>query len=131
MAFRKAESFIPNFVDRWMARKYWANVYGSLLERFPDDGESNFWIRYEDLVQDPIQWTGKLFAFLGSERTEGVDSYPPPKDYDWKWGTDDGGDKIKGLKVVPLKVPQSSLDILDRVKDIPEVAAVRAKLGYE
>lgn len=131
MVFRKAEPFIPKFIDRWMARKYWAGVYGRLLERFPDDGEMNFWIRYEDLVQDPIRWTEKLFAFLGSERSEGVDSYPKPKDYDWKWGTDDGGDKIKSLKVVPNKAPQRALEILDRVKNLPDVASVRSKLGYD
>ena len=131
MVFRKTEPFIPKFIDQWIARKYWAGVYDSLFERFPDDGRMNFWIRYEDLVQDPIRWTEKLFAFLGSERSEGVDSYPKPNDFDWKWGTDDGGDKIKSLKVVPSKIPQSSLDILDRVKGLPEVANVRSKLGYE
>jgi len=130
MTFRKAEPIIPKFVDRWMARKYWAGVYGSLLDQFPDDGVNTIWIRYEDLCADPIKWTEKLFAFLGSEHTEGVDSYPKPKDYDWKWGTDDGGEKIKSLKVVPSKVPQSSLDILECVKTIPEVAHVRSKLGY-
>ena len=130
MAFRKAEPIIPQFVDRWLANGYWASVYANLLDRFPDNGSTNFWIRYEDLVQDPIQWTGKLFKFLGSERTEGIDSYPPPSGYDWKWGSDDGGDKIKSLKVQAPKVPQSSLDILERVKDLPRVFEVRARLNY-
>jgi len=130
MAFRKAEPIIPQFVDRWLANGYWASVYANLLDRFPDDGSTNFWIRYEDLVQDPIQWTGKLFKFLGSERTEGIDSYPPPSGYDWKWGSDDGGDKIKSLKVQAPKVPQSSIEILERVKELPRVSEVRAQLGY-
>lgn len=130
MAFRKLEGIIPRRVDNWLANGYWAPVYANLLERFPDDGQSNFWIRYEDLVSDPIEWTGKLFRFLGSERSEGTDSYPPPEGYDWKWGTDDGGDKIKSLKVQAPKVPQSSLDILQQVKDLPRVSEVRERLNY-
>lgn len=130
MAFRKLEGIIPRRVDNWLANGYWAPVYANLLERFPDNGQSNFWIRYEDLVSDPIEWTGKLFRFLGSERSEGTDSYPPPEGYDWKWGTDDGGDKIKSLKVQAPKVPQSSLDILQQVKDLPRVSEVRHRLNY-
>lgn len=130
MAFRKLESIIPRRADNWLANGYWAPVYANLLERFPDDGQSNFWIRYEDLVSDPIEWTGKLFRFLGSERSEGTDSYPPPEGYAWKWGTDDGGDKIKSLKVQAPKVPQSSLDILQQVKDLPRVSEVRERLNY-
>ncbi len=130
MVFRKAEPLAPKSIDNWLANKYWAPVHANLLDRFPDDGISNFWIRYEDLVQEPVEWTGKLFRFLGSDRTEGVDSYPPPQGYDWKWGSDDGGDKIKSLTVQAPKVPQSSMDILERVQALPEVASVRSRLGY-
>ncbi len=130
MVFRKIEPAIPRAVDRWFAEKYWAPVYSRLFEQFPDNGTTNFWIRYEDLVQDPVKWTGKLFQFLGSNRTEGVDSYPPPQGYDWKWGSDDGGDKIKSLSVQAPKVPQSSIDILERVQSLPRVAETRAQLGY-
>ncbi|MBC2607410.1 sulfotransferase family protein [Pelagicoccus albus] len=131
MVFRKFESSMPKgFVDRWLAKNYWSRAYDSLLRRFPNDLQKNFWVRYEDLVSDPITWTEQIFSFLGSERTEGVDSYPPPKDYEWKWGTDDGGDKIKSLKVQANPVPQKSLDILERVKDIPRVAVTRQRLGY-
>ncbi len=130
MAFRKAEPLVPKLADNWLANRYWAEVYLNLLQRFPDDGISNFWIRYEDLVSDPIEWTGKLFRFLGSERSEGTDSYPPPSGYDWKWGTDDGGEKIKSLKVQAPRIPQSSLAILDRVRNLPSVKKAREKLGY-
>ncbi len=130
MVFRKTEPLAPRIVDRWLANGYWATTYQNLLDRFPENGSTNFWIRYEDLVESPIEWTEKLFLFLGSDRTEGVDSYPPPSGYDWKWGTDDGGDKIKSLKVQPNKIPQSSLDILERVKDLPKVSTVRERLGY-
>ncbi|MBK1875746.1 sulfotransferase family protein [Pelagicoccus mobilis] len=131
MVFRKFEKYMPEGpIDRWLAR-YWSKSYDSLLSRFPHDAQKNFWVRYEDLVADPIKWTEQIFKFLGSERTEGVDSYPPPKNYDWKWGTDDGGDKIKSLKVQANPIPQSSLDILERVKDIPRVALTRQALDYK
>lgn len=130
MAFRKAEPLVPKRADNWLANRYWAEVYLNLLQRFPDDGISNFWIRYEDLVSGPIEWTGKLFRFLGSDRSEGTDSYPPPSGYDWKWGTDDGGEKIKSLKVQAPPIPQSSLAILDRVRNLPSVKKAREKLGY-
>ncbi|MDQ8202323.1 sulfotransferase [Pelagicoccus sp. SDUM812003] len=131
MVFRKLEPHMPKGpIDRWLAKRYWSPAYDSLLARFPHDAKRNFWVRYEDLVAEPIKWTERIFAFLGSERTQGVDSYPPPKNYDWKWGTDDGGDKIKSLKVQANPIPQRSMDILERVKGIPRVAATRERLGY-
>ncbi len=131
MVLRKLAPLGPRWMDAWIAKNYWAKVYGKLLERFPKDDSSNFWIRYEDLIQDPITHTANLFSFIGSSQTEGVDAYPRPGNYEWKWGTDDGGDKIQSLKVqAPKAVPQEALKILERVKTIPEVQRVREALGY-
>ncbi len=131
MVFRQLEPRLPSGpIDRWLAAKYWAPTYAGLLQRFPHDGRANFWLRYEDLVADPVSWTAQIFAFLGSARAEGVDSYPPPKDYQWKWGSDDGGDKIKSLKVQPNPIPRQAREILARVRHLPIVADTRHRLGY-
>jgi len=131
MVFRKLEPRMPRGpIDRWLAARYWSPAYDALLDRFPHGKAGNFWLRYEDLVAEPLDWTAKLFRFLGSEHQEGIDSYPAPVDYDWKWGSDDGGEKIKSLKVQANPVPQSSMEILARVQAIPRVAATRKRLGY-
>lgn len=130
MAFRKAEPFIPNWMDIVIANLYWAKVYGSLLEKFPASDPQNFWIRYEDLVSDPITWTAKLYAFVGSTKTEGIDSYAKPK-HKWEWGTDDGGDKIKSLQVQAPKLPLKRIAAIHhRLENSPDVHRVRKALGY-
>lgn len=130
MVFRRLEPYAPAAANAWLARRYWAPVYTSLLERFPHSDLSSFWIRYEDLVADPVRWTARLFEFIGSRQREGIDAYPKPGGYEWKWGTDDGGQKIKSLKVQPNPIPAAAAAILDQVKNLPEVAATRAALGY-
>ncbi len=130
MAFRKAEPFIPQWMDILIANLYWARVYGSLIEKFPASDASNFWLRYEDLVADPIQWTEKLFKFIGSRTTEGIDSYAKP-DYKWQWGTDDGGPKIRSLKVQASPLPLKRIArIHHSLRNSPEVHRVREALGY-
>ncbi len=131
MVLRQLAPIGAGWMDSWIAKRYWAKVYDLLHDRFPVSDPSNFWIRYEDLVKDPVEHTARIFSFLGSSQTEGVDAYPRPGNYEWKWGTDDGGDKIQSLKVQPPKeVSKDALRILDRVEKIPEVARVRKLLGY-
>lgn len=131
MAYRKAEPLAPRFLDDWMAVYYWSRVYDALSERFPKDDPSNFWIRYEDLVRDPVRHTAELFRFLGSKHPHGIDRYEKPSNYEWKWGTDDGGHKIKSLRVQANPVPAKATEILKHVSRIPSVQATRRKLGYD
>lgn len=132
MAFRQAEGWLPeNAVNRWLGTRYWAQVYDRLFERFPADDPSNFWIRYEDLIAQPRQRTAELFAFIGSRQRHGVDEYPPPGDYEWKWGSDDGGPKIRGLKALPPRPPRErELNAMKQLHPLPSIAAARRKLGY-
>lgn len=130
MVFRKLEPYAPAIVDSWMAVSYWSRVYNSLWERFPESDPANYWLRYEELVADPIRHTKALFSFLGSQQRDGIDAYDKPSSYEWKWGTDDGGAKIKSLTVQASPVPAKALEILERVRRIPEVQATRERLGY-
>ncbi len=130
MVFRKIEPFIPQWLDILFANLYWAPVYKSLLTKFPKSDSSNFWLRYEDLVENPIYWTEKLFTFIGAQETAGIDSYRKPE-YKWQWGTDDGGDKIKSLKVQPNPLPVERIKkIHQSLKNSPLVHETRKALGY-
>ncbi len=56
-------------------------------------------VRYEDLIEQPKAVTARLFAFIGSQQREGVDHYHKPRNYEWQWRKDDGGEVIKSLRV--------------------------------
>jgi hypothetical protein len=88
-------------------------------------------VRYEDVLEDPIGQTAAMFAFLGSEQTEGVETYGRPKNYSWSWGKDDGGAVIKSLRVQP----QRPIDYADRklfasIKNSEPTLKLRRELGY-
>ncbi|HAY83201.1 MAG TPA: hypothetical protein DCY79_25625 [Planctomycetaceae bacterium] len=99
MAFRQFAGTLGPWANRFLIQGYWAGVMRRLNEVHEADGASTCVVRYEDLVRDPIATTASLFTFLGSERTTGTDTYSQPEDYQWKWGQDDGGPKIKTLQV--------------------------------
>ncbi len=56
-------------------------------------------VRYEDLIEQPKAVTARLFAFIGSQQREGVNHYRKPRNYEWQWRKDDGGEVIKSLRV--------------------------------
>ena len=77
----------------------WSNLYEQINTKFYDTKNEKLVVLYEKLIQDPIGETNNLFEFIGSQNTKGVDTYCFPKNFQWEWGRDDGGDTIKTLQV--------------------------------
>ncbi|MEM6813963.1 MAG: sulfotransferase [Bacteroidota bacterium] len=90
--YRDKEAFIT----------YWLSTYEQLISLFPRlryCKNNPILLRYEDLVADPVKVTKKIFDRVGSHQKSGVHTYSFPKKWEWKWGTDDGGEVIKSGKV--------------------------------
>ena len=69
------------------------------MTEIPANKNDSLIVRYEDLITNPVETTGIIFRFIGSQQEEGVEYYRKPADFEWEWGTDDGGEKIRTLKV--------------------------------
>ncbi len=133
MSFGGIEPVFPGFIDHWFANEYWSRVYRRIHRKFgPQRNLPNVtWIRYEDLITDPLSETKRLFEFIGSEKTEGTNRYSEPEDYNWRWGSDDGGPTIQTLQVQPPKpISDRKRDILERVTRYKRVSDIRTLLGY-
>lgn len=128
MALRSFHPFIGWMFDDYLINHYWAGVYDRLTQM---SGPNTHIVRYEDLVDDPIKHTAELFAFIGSAHKEGIDGYNQPGAYSWKWGQDDGSDRIKSLKVCSRKKPRVDLRLLKRIQNSPRVAEIQARLNYQ
>ena len=72
-------------------------------------------VRYEDLTSSSIDETQKLFDAIGLADRKGVDHYDPPKNYKWSWMNDDGGEKIKSLKVTPGNKERTDHDLINMI----------------
>jgi hypothetical protein len=67
-------------------------------------------LSFDELLREPKIITNQLFNFIGSEKREGVSSYSMPHDnYVWRWGVDDGGDKIKKMQVLSLEEAEDKI----------------------
>jgi len=60
---------------------------------------SSIIVDYTDIVNSPKETTKNLFRYIGSKKSEGIDSYSFPTSGNWKWGEDDGSLLIRSLKV--------------------------------
>jgi len=133
MTFMRGEPHVPGFVDHWFANEYWSRVYRRIHRKFgPHKNNPNvIWTRYEDLVQNPVPETLRLFQFIGSDQDTGVSSYNEPETFQWKWGSDDGGTKIQTLNVQPPPVlTEHKISILKRVTRNHRVSRMREILHY-
>jgi hypothetical protein len=113
-----------------LANTYWYDTNANLLKIVNEEVDNTLLIRYEDLVDDPIATTKKVFEFIGSKQCEGVDSYSEPINYDWSWGSDDGGEVIKSLKVQRRANSEIINQDVKNIKLNHETEVLRRKLGY-
>ena len=128
MSFRFAHKPMLRLSTPWLLKRYWLPVTRQLHQNFPP-GKNTMIVRYEDLCAQPLEQTARMFRFLGSERHEGTDTYSPPQGH-WKWGSDDGSDTIRSLRVRPVLKRQHPKVLLDAITSSKETQDLRAALGY-
>jgi LPS sulfotransferase NodH len=124
---------IKGFGNKFLTENYWCSVCENLLDN-PETtpkAPNTLWIHYEDLVHDPIKETKRIFEFVGSEQKEGVASYNKPETGSWKWGQDDGGEKIRTLQVQePPATQYTNEKLLKTIKNSKRIEQVRQRLRY-
>lgn len=108
--YRDVVGVVASSMKRWPDRNaeelidYWVFTYQEIakrLENYPKDRTLH--VRYEDLTESPKVVTGHLFKSIGSVQQQGISSYSLPEKGQWKWGKDDGSEKIKQLEVKASK----------------------------
>jgi len=62
-----------------------------------------------------------------------VDTYRKPENFEWDWGTDDGGDIIKSLKVQKINYEYTDDDkkLIEIINNSGRCSFLRDKLGYD
>jgi len=118
--------------DAGKAVDYWCDVYENILRNKRLLTHNVIFVKYEDLVNNPKKITKKIFAFIGSVQKQGLDHYKKPESFDWDWGIDDGGDKIKSLKIQGLSTKEKKIDkkLLNVVKSSDRVESLMKRFGY-
>jgi hypothetical protein len=117
--------------NRFLVERYWVGVNRRLLQLTQADPDDTLLVRYEDVLRDPRGETARLFAFLGSAQTDGIDTYGKPRSYDWTWGKDDGGAVIKSLKVqAPRELTFDDRKLFATIKNSAAVQSLRQDLGF-
>lgn len=111
---------------------YWCESYESILKSLDSVNANLLFIRYEDLTANPKEITKKIFQFIGSKKKDGVENYRAPKDFEWRWGFDDGGENIKKLTVTKsfVKAEEDDKELLRIIEHSPRVRSLRKKFGY-
>ncbi len=110
---------------------YWESTYSNILNNINIKDKNVKIIRYESLIATPKIITNHLFNFICSENVKGVETYAPPKKYEWKWGSDDGGPIIKTLKVQKSKnIHRNNFKLLDLIQARPKTLRLLEFFGY-
>jgi hypothetical protein len=130
MTFGQCATPMAPLVNGYMVQ-YWARVTERLVHLDDALGDKAHLVRYEDVVTAPRETTRTLFTFIGSCRTMGVESYREPENFQWQWGRDDGGPKIRSLRIQPPP-PQRYEDrpLLRAILRSKRAQRLRAHLTY-
>lgn len=116
--------------NHFLVNEYWCKTYASIINNPGLNDEDTLIIKYEDLTSKPIEITKKLFSFIDSRQTIGIDTYQPAKGYKWQWGRDDGGEVIKSLKVQCNLKKKDDLELINVIEQSKEVQIIRKHFGY-
>jgi hypothetical protein len=132
MLFRHVPLLLrTNVGNRFLVERYWFPITERLAGLAAVDPIDTRLVRYEDVLEDPEGETARLFEFLGSARTEGTATYGAPADYEWKWGSDDGGERIRTLSVGrPREETSVDTRLAATISRSASVSALRRRLGY-
>jgi hypothetical protein len=112
--------------------RHWCRVYQWILDAVQSMNTDFCFVRYEDLLRDSRATTKKLFTFLGSRQTEGVERYHDPENFRWEWGKDDASENIKGLRIIherSSEKPQND-GLQSIIENSQGARSLREKFGY-
>jgi hypothetical protein len=146
MTFGSMSRIVAPAANRYLV-EYWARVNSRLGDVVDHPGagkggttgrtramrrcDEAMLVRYEDLVSRPLSVTQAILAFIGSARQTGVDSYRAPQGFQWQWGRDDGGPRIRDLRVVPSPEHACRDDaLLVAIRASRRARTVRRRLNY-
>lgn len=125
---------VPGFDSRGMTDsdliEYWIKTYRRYLNFFKGNNYDFLCVRYEELTRHPISVTKRIFSYIGSQCSEGVDSYKKPDSYSWAWGSDDGGDVVLGLRVIKNVLASEMSYLNDLVDGYGEVKDIQRDLSF-
>lgn len=128
------EKLDPEFWGKWSYKKmlydYWLPTYEGMVNQGLLAASNTTIVRYESMMQQPIQETARLYKWIGSERAEGTETYKKP-DKSWAFMQDDGSKNIKSLKVQPRSNQRTNTELSDLIDSEPRVRKVLQAYGYE
>jgi len=109
--------------------EYWSRTMDHILSDQRLLSHDVLFLKYEEVVKNPLTETERIFKFIGSSRSEGVSSYGTSK-FEWKWGKDDGGEKIKTGKVQEIKNASHKPEVSELLKNNKEILELAKKFNY-
>ncbi len=108
--------------------QYWKNTYERLLKL---SNKKNILVtKYESLTKSPIEETSRIFRFVNTLDKSGTNVYNHPNKFNWKWGTDDGGELIKTLKVQYSTREFSNKKLIKLIRHDCLIQDILKRFGY-